>query len=135
MNFCSEILPQKVLETAMGLISNAQEEIIAIMDVDEEIKSPLPKKYHDLIKQKVKEGVRVIRYGFGSKTAFNMLAGKYPEVVFHYCKNKKEYQRMLVVDKKKAMFAVGDTKIYSENHELIIGLLKYIKIIYNRRKI
>jgi hypothetical protein len=102
------------------------------MDMNEEIHLPLPPAYHRLIVRKSKEGISVKRFGFGSKQAFAKLAKHYPGVQFVYAGEMNMYQRLLLIDRKRAMFGLAGTFFYTEFVPLIESLVKYIQIIYNK---
>lgn len=132
MKFCRPLSQKVVLLTAMRLLRSAQKEIVTTMDVDEELRSPLPHAYHRLIARKVGEGIVVKRFGFGSKQSFAKLTKKYTGIRFIYAGSMRNYQRMLVVDRKKALFALGGIVYMTDFVPLIESLVKYIKIIYNK---
>ncbi|MCX6793561.1 MAG: hypothetical protein NTY06_00465 [Candidatus Gottesmanbacteria bacterium] len=132
MKFCRQVSQEAILLTAMRLFRSAHKEVITTMDMDEEMQSPLPPAYHRLVASKAGKGIVVRRFGFGSKRAFTTLAKHYAGIQFVYAGTKNTYQRMLVVDRKRAMFGLGGTIFYTEFIPLIESLVKYIQIIYNK---
>jgi len=132
MKFCKIIINTNAVSNAMRLIKSAHQEIIATMDMGEEIRSPLPKRYHDLLLRKAKEGMTVKRFGFGSSMMYVKLAKKYVGIKFFYGGRVSSYQRMLIVDQKRAMFGVGGLIFYTDFPPLVDSLVKYIIIIYNK---
>lgn len=132
MKFCRIVQKKRVFSTAMKLARSARREIIVTMDVDEEMQSPLPSTYDRLIARKVREGVVVKRFGFGSKRTFTKLAKQYTGIQFVYAGDMRVYQRMLIVDRKRGMFELGGKIFYTEFPPLIESLVNYIEIIYNK---
>lgn len=132
MKFCDQILKKKAVGLAKKLVAGAKKEIIATMNVDEEVAHPLPQFYHDLLTKKVYEGIRVTRYGFGSIRMFKKLKRRYPVIGFLYAGSLKHYQRMLIVDKKHGMFGLGGKIFYTEYASLALHFVKYVEIIYNK---
>lgn len=132
MKFCRLLPKEAVVLTAMRLLRSAQKDVITTMDVDEEIQSPLPPAYHRLIARKAGEGIVVKRFGFGSKQAFSKLAKHYPGVQFVYAGANSTYQRLLVIDRKKGLFALRGVVFITDFVPLVASLVKYIKIIYNK---
>jgi hypothetical protein len=135
MKLYSQISKKQAIEFAKNLVIKAKKEIIATMNVDEEYSHPLPESYHNLLAKKVGNGIMVTRYGFGSIRVFKKLQSHYPVIRFLYVGKIDSYQRMLITDKKRGMFAVGNKFFYTDFVPLIESLVKYIKIIYNKEEL
>lgn len=106
-----EIDKSDIFQRAMSIVKTAKQEILATMDLAEEIEKPLPLEYFSLLKKKIAIGVKVIRLAFGHMDDFETFNQK------HRIKNKnyecilaksKNYKRMLLVDYKKLLFAVDN---------------------------
>ena len=132
MKFCKVIQNKFVLQSALKLVRSAHKEILATMDMTREIKSPLPVKYHRLIAHKASEGMVIKRLGFGPKRAFTMLVKQNAGIRFVYAGEMNAYQRLLIVDRRRGMFGLGETIFYTEFVPLIDSLVKYTEIIYNK---
>jgi len=128
MKFCQEIKKGKVLARAMQLITTAKKTVDMTMDMVEEIAQPLPKKYHRNLVFLVKKGIKINRYAFGPKKLLKIIKGKYSEINLHYGGSLKNYQRMLIVDKNKGLFALGNQVFYTSFEPLVNSLLNYAKI-------
>lgn len=128
MKFCQLIKKEKVFKMAMSLISKAKDNIFMTMNLEEEMKRPLPKTYHNALAKLAKKEVIITRYGFGSKRLFNNLKKKYKGVVMYYGGSLNKYQRMLIIDKKKGLFALNDNVYFTSFSPLIKSLMCYVKI-------
>lgn len=131
MKYATKLNKSVVYENAIKIVKSAKNEIIVTMDVDEELKKPLPVLYHLLISKKVNQGIFVLRYGFGSKESFEKLKKLYQKIDFIFIKSKSDYMRMLVVDRKIALFKMESVYI-SEFQPLVNSLVSYTKSVYNK---
>lgn len=98
------------------------------MDLAEELKFPLPKSYHQLIFTKAKKGVNIKRLGFGRVKDFNSLDKNFSiikNLFFVYAGSLKNYQRMLIVDRKQAIFKVGNQVVFTDFQPLVLSLVKF----------
>lgn len=129
MNFCTPINKKSVIISAMSLLSEAKKTIYVTMKMQSEVDHPLPKKYHNLITQLAKHNISINRYMFGEKKLFNKLRGRFDGVHIHYGGEMELYQRMLIVDKKKGLFALNNKVFFTDFKPLIKSLLKYVKIL------
>lgn len=134
MKFCTLIDDDCVISCAKNLVKSAKKEIRATMDVDEELRFPLPQSYHQLLIQKAREGVRIVRYGYGSKVASEEIKRLHANITYIYNGQIKNYQRMLVVD-GKALFKLGNQVYYTEFKPLAQSLVKYAEIKYNKEEL
>ncbi|MFH1720613.1 MAG: hypothetical protein ABH856_03340 [Patescibacteria group bacterium] len=132
MKLYSQISKKQAVGFAKELVVEAKKEIIATMNVDEEYSHPLPESYHDLLAKKAGGGINVTRYGFGSLRVFKTLQQYYPAIRFLYAGKIDSYQRMLIVDKKRGMFALDSKIFYTDFAPLALHFVKYIEIVYNK---
>lgn len=112
----------------MRLVRGSAKSIYMTMDMQEEIDSPLPKTYHDLIEQKAKRGIQIHRYMYGKKTIFNKMMKLYKGVKIYYGGTLNNYQRMLIIDKRIGMFGLNGSIYITQFDPLIKSLLDYAKI-------
>ena len=142
MIFVKRIPAKKVKSLAKKMVKRADKSLLVTMLMAEELKSPLPKSYHDLILKKTrKDHVLVNRIGFGKESEFKKLSKifDYKSKLFNffYLKNIKLYQRMLIRDKKEAIFALNLNKnkkvyFYSNYQPLVESLVAYFVYLSKR---
>jgi hypothetical protein len=134
MKFAQALEPEKVIDTALFLVSDAKAEITATMNVNEEVRLPLTAEYHLAITEVISRGVKVIRFGYGKKENFGALKKIYKtqKIEFKYAGKLDTYQRMLIIDRKKGIFKLNDTVFYTEFLPLVQSLVKYVETGYNR---
>jgi len=135
MKFCYPVDSAKLLRVAMTLVQSAQKEIIATMDMKEEIAHPLPQAYHRLLTKKAEKGIHVVRYGFGGKRAFNKLKKQYSGIDFIYGGSISNYKRMLIVDRRVGFFRVGKNVYKTKFRLLLYALVAYAKNRYNKENL
>lgn len=108
MPYTQEVDPIHIVETVMSAINSAKHEVIATMDVGEELQHPLPDAYYRLLAKRAESGIRIIRIGFGAKEelhAFEQL-GSHPEKNYRFIPiTNGTYQRMILVDQQLLFFA------------------------------
>lgn len=129
MKFCREIAKQRVMLTAQKLVRQAKKDIIVTMDMKEELIHPLPASYHVLLGKQANKGVRIVRYGFGTKREYARLKSQISKIQFIYAGSLSLYQRMIVIDGEKALFRLGDHVYYTEFAELAACLAKYTEVV------
>lgn len=134
MKLCEKI-QENAIDEAMRLVRSSKKSVVVTMHVDEELKQPLPDNYHQLLERKARDGVRVVRYGFGSKKAFNTLKRKYSKIQFYYAGSLARYQRMLVVDNSGALFRLHGVTYKTMFSHLAHALVEYIKMVYNQKEV
>ncbi len=61
----------------MSIVKLAKQEILATMDIAEELKKPLPLEYFFLLDKKMREGITIKRLAFGTVTQFEIFNKKY----------------------------------------------------------
>lgn len=104
----------KIIQNAESIVNQAKYEILATMDLAEEIRNPLPRGYFFLLQKKMKEGVRVKRLAFGNAEDFRIFQRRNRIRNRNYlCRltSDQDYRRMLLVDRRELMFAVEQRKI------------------------
>ncbi|MDO9231019.1 MAG: hypothetical protein Q7U36_00875 [bacterium] len=92
----------------MFIIRQARIDILATMKLSEEILNPISKEYYSLLEEKMNEGVLLFRIAFGSENDLHELEKRCPHKTDQYkCMHvkNKNYQRMLLVDRKWLFFA------------------------------
>lgn len=112
----------------MRLLRYSKKSIHTTMDIQSEVDSPLPKKYHDLIARRAKHGIHIYRYAYGTKLMFNKIKNNYEGVQMYYGGSINHYQRMLIIDKKMGMFGLEENIFFTLFQPLIKSLLDYAKI-------
>lgn len=113
MSTLEEVSSSKILRSAIFLVEKAKKEILATMDLTEEIKSPLPSEYLFLLKKKIETGTKIIRLAFGTRGEFKIFDKRCRIKNKNYMcvlRKKKNYKRMLLVDGKYLLFAVDNKK-------------------------
>ena len=128
MKFCEEVKKEQILKKAFNLIEESKKCIDTTMDAKEEINHPLPEIYHNKLYRLSKKRVAVNRYVFGTKKLFIVIKNKYPNVNTIYGGEMNKYQRMLIADKEKGLFAIGSKIFFTAFKPLIKSLLEYVKI-------
>lgn len=134
---CQPINKEDIVKTVTGEVGEARQEITMTMLLSEELVSPLPRTYHDLILQKLLEGVEIRRIGFGNEQDFNQVVNRLqvesPNFRFDQISDISLYQRMILIDKSKLFFSLEDGFYRSNDPSLIdifsrySDLLSYIK--------
>lgn len=135
MKFCTLVEKQNVLSTAIKLVNSAKTKILVTMNTDEEIREPLPEVYHNLLTKKAGQGIKIVRYGYGTRKSFLKLRPKSKNITFIYGGNLSLYQRMLLVDKSRGIFSLEGTVYLTKFKPLVNSLVKYVKTGYNRKEI
>jgi hypothetical protein len=127
MSTLIEVDKKNILRKVMSIVSQAHNEVLATMDIDEEIRNPLQEEYFFLLKKMVGKGVIMKRLAFGGKINFKKFNNE------HNIKNKnyhcvlartQNYKRMILVDRKNLFFATGTEE---ERRFFFTKDAKYIK--------
>lgn len=142
MVLAKRISAKEVKFLAKNLVKRANKSLFVTMLMTEELKSPLSKSYHDLVLRKVKKDrVLVRRIGFGSQIEFKKLSKifNYRSRLFKFCylSDVKLYQRMLIRDKKEAIFAfkLGQARriyFHTSYQPLVEALVAYFVYLLKR---
>ncbi len=126
-----EVAASEVLHFAMSMVRNAQYEILATMNLAEELASPLPREYFFLLQEKIKHGVTLKRMAFGTEKKFEEFQRWQSWTHTRYQLRRAattNYRRILIIDQSYILFAVEkkDRKFYySEIPDLIKETLHY----------
>lgn len=125
-----EQVPQsEIVATVMGIVSQAKEEVKMTMHLSEEKDTPLNQDYHDLIKRKVAEGIKITRIGFGSQEDFTFMEEKLgiqgASYVFKRHPNVANYQRFIMVDGEFLFFKFEDSYYRTQDVSAIQQLQAY----------
>lgn len=128
MKFCTLIDKDKAVKFAMKILLQAKLSIHMTMDLQGEIDHPLPKTYHETLFHLSKRGISIYRRAYGTKTLFKKMRKSFAGVKMFYGGSMNHYQRMLIIDKKRGMFALYDRIFFTTFEPLIKSLLIYAKI-------
>lgn len=134
-----KINKKDVLREVDKSVSKAKSEIVATMLLREEINHPLPVSYFDLLKKKVEDGIILKRLGFGRKEDYNKIKQKIgikrKNYIFKYISGESQYQRLLIIDRKKLYFGI-DGLFFQGNYRPLIGVfLDYFNQYFSKGKI
>ncbi len=126
------IIPREEIQYfVMESIRNSEMQILATMDLKEELQKPLSKEYHELVRQKLNNGVKFYKLGFGSKDDFEAMKLRLdislPNYVFLHSLDVEKYRRMILVDKKHLFFGQGLVFCTTTNTELIASFTTYFE--------
>ena len=108
MSTPKKVKKTNILQEVMCIVISAKQEILATMDLSEELEKPLPAEYFSLIDEKMKEGVVVKRLAFGTNADFETFNNKNDIRSENYkcvLTTSKDYRRMLLIDQKYLFFA------------------------------
>lgn len=123
-----QIDKKDILTIVKKNVSMAKKEILATMLLREELSSPLPPAYFNLLKKKVNEGVFLKRLGFGRKEDYNNIKSKHNSknnYKFRYNTQESKYQRLIIIDRKKLFFGNSGMFFQSTYKPLIKVFLDY----------
>lgn len=128
-----------ILNDVQEVVSRAQKEIIATMYLQEELQSPLPKSYFQLLHSKLSEGIVIKRLGFGSKEDYNTMRNiiriSNKRYQFKYLEKILEYQRLIIIDRKIAFLGISGIFLKSTHEPFIQVVLKYFLNNFKKAKI
>jgi hypothetical protein len=137
MSTLKKVDVSRILQKAMSIVNLAKKEILATMDLAEEIQNPLPLEYFFLLGKKVKSGIKVTRLAFGTQVEFKKFNKACCSGILKHKNYKcfltssKNYKRMLMVDKKYLIFAINKNGIknffYVEDARYINKFYSYFK--------
>lgn len=71
-----EVKPDQIISTVMSSVEEAREQVRMSMLLAEELHAPLPPAYHQLLRQKLAEGIKITRIGFGSREDHDAISQK-----------------------------------------------------------
>lgn len=129
LNAAEEVQTPEIITTVMHAVSSARQQIYMTMLLSEEREKPLPHTYHELLKQKLTEGIKIVRVGFGSREDFGFISRNIgldsTNFTFIWHSDTTAYQRFIMVDKTLLFFNFGGTFYRSSNPEVIRQFLNY----------
>ena len=124
------IIPkEEVVANVMGAVGEAENEVKMSMLLKEEVESPLPEKYHALLKSKLEAGIKIHRLGFGSTQDFDTIVQRlgfnFPTFSFSHIPDTVLYQRFILIDNKRLFFFSDDNFCTTEDVSLIAAIQEY----------
>lgn len=133
-----EVSSDHILKTVMVAVRSARRLIRATIDLDEEVRKPLPEEYFLLLQQKLAQGVHLYRVGFGSDEATSLFLQQQPfsHSGYHFSTNKKDpYRRMILIDDKILFFARQEQNsrrfFTTDDPQSIADALSYFTLVSN----
>lgn len=128
-----------ILRLVTKEVKRSRKEILAAMLLREERQNPLPGSYHALLKNKLKDGVKIKRLGFGSRVDYtvvnNKLAMKVNHYQFKYLSRNSAYQRLLIIDRKILFFGVDGMFFQSSYKPLVEVFYKYFNLHFKKGRV
>ncbi|MCL5113910.1 MAG: hypothetical protein M1372_01945 [Patescibacteria group bacterium] len=128
-----------ILKIVRKNVNKAKKEILVTMLIAEELDNPLPLSYFTLLKKKVNEGVFLRRLGFGRKEDYNKIKEKNKlesnNCEFRYIVKEFEYQRLIIIDRKKLFFGIDGLYFASTCEPFVEVFLKYFNYNFKKGKI
>lgn len=125
------VKPEAIQSLVISTIRESSTDILATMDLEEEIQKPLSEEYHKIITVKLQEGVKFYRIGFGSLEHFTLMTSKLNlnsrNYFFIHNPEVNQYRRMILVDRIRLFFRYGDIFYTTPNGLLINKYLNYFK--------
>lgn len=118
-----EIKKENIRDEVMSQVRKAKKEILATLDLAEELRNPLPKKYFSLLHKKHKQGIKIKRTIFGSAKQYKLLLEEIKDKKLFLTgklTKSKNYKRMILIDRTKLFFR-DKAKFYFTSDD------KYIK--------
>src|SRR3990167_6345640 len=91
MQNLTEIKKENIRDVVMSQIRKSKKEILATMDMTEELSHPLPTKYFSLLHQKYKKGIKIKRIIFGSTKQYQYFLKKELEI-------RKDFILLLIIN-------------------------------------
>lgn len=123
MNLYEEISENKVLETVFKMLQDTKASLVVSKQEDEKDNVQPNEEYFEALRKLERNGVKITRYYFGSKTGFEHEKNANPKIKNVYGGRRDEYQRLIISDEQRSMSKIGKQFVYSE-HPLWIGMLK-----------
>lgn len=124
------IIPkEEIVANVMGAVGGAEKEVRMSMLLREEVESPLPEKYHALLKSKLEAGVMIHRLGFGTTEDFEAIVQRlgfnFSIFSFSHIPDVALYQRFILVDNKRLFFFSDGNFCSTESESLIAAIQAY----------
>jgi hypothetical protein len=144
MSIIKFIPEEKVFKKALSLVKKAKKNLYLGMIMKEEVKNTSI-EYLNLLKRKIKEGIKIKRIGFGNKKEYQKaleqlgLKALPKNFIFKQCSDHNKFQRLLIVDEKEMLFAAylnSKNKIvfYTKCKPIIEGFIKYFQKVFDSSK-
>lgn len=131
-----QIDKKDILRIIKENISKAKKEIFATMLLKEELKTPLPASYFNLLRKKINDRVFFKRLGFGRKEDYNKIKErnklKNNNYEFRYIIQEHKYQRLIIIDEEKLFFGIDGLYFTSKHKPFVKVFIKYFS--YNFKK-
>ena len=125
------ITGNEIVRTVMNEVGSAENSIVMTMDMAEELGSPLPVAYHELLGTRLREGVQITRVGFGTPQDAEQIAQTRtfdsPYFTFLQNDNATDYQRMILVDGNTLFFRYNGVFYRSTDGDIIEHFKQYFR--------
>lgn len=131
-----EEIPQfnQVVARVCEMVRSCESELIVTHLLQEP--SKLPREYRRALREKLTQGLKVIRYCFGDNKRSKNQAQLFDErIELRYVKDASAYQRLIIADRRQCCFKVGESFFYSQDSLIIESFCRYITQIAFRRSI
>lgn len=112
MSTPKKVKTSNILQKVIDIVKLAKQEILATMDLNEELEKPLSAEYFSLLNKKMQEGVVVKRLAFGTDVDFKTFNNKndiHSENYECVLTGSENYKRMILID-QKYLFFVEETE-------------------------
>lgn len=144
MSLIKLVLENNVLALGMKLVKRAKKSLDLTMMLDDEL-TTTSKEYTNLLKKKINQGLEIRRIGFGDEKGYQKALKQLgfetlpDNFFFVLCSDTSLYQRLLISDKKKMLFAVYTDKnkkmvFYTKCKQIIDGFINYFNLIFCKTK-
>ena len=135
MGNTTQIKKENIRKKVISEIKKAKKEVLATMDIAEELASPLPVEYFSLLEKKHKQGIQIKRVIFGSTKEYKYFLKQIRDKNLFFTgrhTNSKNYKRMIIIDDTRLFFrkkVKNKTIFYFTTHD---EYLKEYKRYFNR---
>ena len=104
-----EVDSTHIVALAMSLVRTARHEILATMNLVEELSSPLPREYFFLLQEKIQQGIILKRLAFGNPEEFERFQKQQWTHERYQLRRATtmNYKRMLLIDQTTLLFALS----------------------------
>ena len=119
-----------IVKAVSRSLARAKKTVLATMDVDKEVKNPLPDDYFQLVKRILSDGVTFYRLGFGTQKSLKIVKKRekltHTNYLFRHTKSKN-HKRMLIIDDTNLFFRKNDQFFSSNDPKIIKKFKKYFQ--------
>lgn len=133
-----QVNKKEIVLMVQKAVGKSKQEILATMLFKEERENPLPNSYHNLLKNKLREGVKIKRLGFGEKVDYTLIKNRLvmpsKNYQFRYTPSISAYQRLLIIDKKNLFFGIDGEFFQSSYKPLIKVFINYFIGVFRKGK-